>query len=244
MDTHPTRAPLRILLPIRFLVLAAATTLASVTVVTSCSTPASAPGSTSTASARGAAELDQLVAWMSGSFSSAAQAARTAGAPRDHSYFDVRLHMTPIWSERTDGRWLYVEQALASQPERPYRQRVYRVRAEDGGFASDVFLLPGTQEEQWRLAGAWSDATRLAGLSPERLVMRDGCSIHLTRRADGVFTGSTTGNRCPSERQGAAYATSHVEIRADLLTSWDRGFDASGKQVWGAIAGPYEFVKD
>lgn len=194
--------------------------------------------------ARDARDLDELVAWMSGSFSSAAQSARTAGAPEDQLYFDVRLHMTPIWTERTDGRWLYVEQALASRLDRPYRQRVYRVRAEDGGFASDVFLLPGTPEEVLAVAGGWRDPARLAGLTPERLVPRDGCSIHLVKRADGVFAGSTTGNLCPSDRQGAAYATSRVEIRADLLTSWDQGFDASGKQVWGATAGPYEFVKD
>ena len=47
------------------------------------------------ASAQAASDLDRLVEWMTGSFSSAAQAARTAGAPRDLSYFDVRLHMTP-----------------------------------------------------------------------------------------------------------------------------------------------------
>ena len=32
-------------------------------------------------------------------------------------------------------------------------------------------------------------------------------------------------------------------IVAGRFHSWDRGFDASGKQVWGATAGPYEFVK-
>ena len=29
----------------------------------------------------------------------------------------------------------------------------------------------------------------------------------------------------------------------DRLLSWDRGFDAAGKQVWGAEKGPYEFLR-
>lgn len=41
----------------------------------------------------------------------------------------------------------------------------------------------------------------------------------------------------------ASYATSEVELRANGFTSWDRGFDASGRQVWGATAGPHQFVR-
>ena len=70
-----------------------------------------------------------LAEWMSGSFSSAAQA-----ADDPENYFDIRLEMVPIWSERSDGPWLYVEQAAASALDRPYRQRVYHlVETEDGG---------------------------------------------------------------------------------------------------------------
>jgi hypothetical protein len=28
------------------------------------------------------------------------------------------------------------------------------------------------------------------------------------------------------------------------LTSCDRGFDAAGSQVWGAVTGPYEFRRE
>jgi hypothetical protein len=26
-----------------------------------------------------------------------------------------------------------------------------------------------------------------------------------------------------------------------VLDSWDRGYDRDGKQVWGAVTGPYRF---
>ena len=63
-----------------------------------------------------------LVDWMTGSFSSQAQSLE------DEEYFDIRLEMVAIWPMRSDGLWLYVEQASASALDRPYRQR----EGEDG----------------------------------------------------------------------------------------------------------------
>lgn len=64
--------------------------------------------------------LKALSRLMEGSYNSAAQAAT------DTNYFDISLHMYPIW-ETSGGRWLYVEQALSSKPEKPYRQRIYHL---------------------------------------------------------------------------------------------------------------------
>lgn len=68
-----------------------------------------------------ASGLDTLVSWMSGYFSSEHQALQ------DSTYRDVRLHMVPVWKDREDGYWLYVEQSVVEYPEQPYRQRVYHV---------------------------------------------------------------------------------------------------------------------
>lgn len=179
------------------------------------------------------AQLQQLKSWMTGSFSSAEQAAA------DTNYFDIRLEMVPIWPERTDAFWLYVEQAAAWSLERPYRQRVYRLSRRDAEtLESAVFELP----HPLRFAGAWQEKQPLAQLTPDSLTERTGCAI-LLEFQDGAFVGSTTGQECTSELHGAAYATSEVRIEPTVLTSWDRGFDAAGKQVWGAETGPYIFRK-
>jgi hypothetical protein len=179
-------------------------------------------------------DLDRLATWMSGRFSSAAQ------AETDPEYLDVRLTVTPIWTDRSDGRWLYVEQALGASLDRPYRQRVYRVvRGEDGSLESRVYLLP----DPAAYVGAGADPSRFAALSRERLVPRNGCTVVLRPDGPDAFAGSTTGRACPSELRGAAYATSEVRVTADALRSWDRGFDAEGKQVWGAEKGPYLFLR-
>jgi hypothetical protein len=189
-------------------------------------TRATPPSSTS--------ELETLVAWMSGSFSSAAQA-----AAEPDNFRDIRLHMTPIWTDRRDGPWLYVEQAAATSLDRPYRQRVYQLRAHSAGvFESVVYELPG---DPLLFAGAWQTPARFTTLDPATLILRDGCSLALRRRSDGAFVGSTSGTSCHSTLRGASYAVSEATITADGLVTWDRGYAADGRQVWGAETGGYEF---
>ena len=179
------------------------------------------------------ADLSRLVDLMSGSFSSEAQAAG------DESYFDIRLEMVPIWTERTDGHWLYVEQAAATSLEKPYRQRVYHVTArDDGSFESKVFEMP----EPLRFAGHYSHEKPLAELGPEDLIEREGCSVILRLQESGEFVGSTVEKECKSSLRGATYATSEITIGKCMVESWDRGFDAEDAHVWGAEKGPYLFL--
>jgi hypothetical protein len=173
---------------------------------------------------------------MAGAYSSAAQAAA------DPAYFDVRLHIVPIWTERPDGPWLYVEQAMASTPEAPYRQRIYHLVDHGAGVVeSIVFSLPG---DPLAFAGSWREPARLNALDPTLLLPRMGCSVLLVPAGHERFVGSTRGTDCLSDLRGATHATSEVTLTATMLESWDRGYDAKGQQVWGARGGPYRFVKE
>lgn len=181
-------------------------------------------------------DLHTLTQWMTGSFSSAEQALTDPD-----NYFDIRLKMMPIWRERADGPWLYVEQAAAGKLDKPYRQRVYHLVArEDGAIESVVYTLPG---EPLRFAGAWRNPARFDAFSPRDLERREGCKLVLRRQADGRFVGSTLGRKCASDLRGASYATSEAIITPTMLISWDRGFDAEGRQVWGVTEGGYMFKK-
>jgi hypothetical protein len=187
-----------------------------------------------TATQSTARDLATLVDWMTGSFTSEAQAAA------DSNYYDIRLEMARVWPERDDGYWLYVEQATAARLDRPYRQRVYHVtQAEDGSFRSEVFSIP----DALRFAGGWKNAEPLPGLTPDSLEVREGCAVILVWREDEGFVGGTVGKGCQSDLRGAAYAASEVVVKSDRLVSWDRGLDESGRQVWGARDGGYVFAK-
>ena len=179
-------------------------------------------------------KLSTLASYMTGSFSSQEQ------ATGDTSFYDIRLEMVRIWPERTDGYWLYVEQASAEHLDRPYRQRVYHLTQQsDSVLQSTVY----TFDDFIRYAGAWKSEKPLSDLSPENLIERDGCAVFLKEFSTGVFVGSTETLNCASDLRGAAYATSIVLIDQNQIYSWDRGFDISGHQVWGAEKGGYVFKR-
>lgn len=185
-------------------------------------------------SGQAADQLREVAGWLAGSFSNQMQAGQ------DKAFHPVTLHMQPMWKDRDGEHWLYVEQALAANPGKPYRQRVYRITWQDDGPVSEVYLLPG---DPAAFVGAWRDTRVLDQLQPIDLRRKDGCSIWLQKRPDGAYQGQTPGTACASERDGAAYTKAEVTLDATLLTSWDRGFDAHDRQVWGSAAGPYRFER-
>lgn len=177
--------------------------------------------------------LEQLAYTMAGSYTSVEQ------AKADSSYFEIELEMVRIWPKRRDGAWFYVEQATASSKEKPYRQRVYHLReVNDSTFVSRILTIKGGAAYY----GGYQDPLKLATLSADSLVALEGCDITLQRRGNG-YVGSTVEGRCPSTREGATYTTSEVTLHPDRMVSWDRGWDAKGKQVWGAVKGGYVFIK-
>lgn len=184
-----------------------------------------------------ATNLNELADWMTGFFNSNAQSIT------NESYYDINLEMVQIWPTRDDAIWLYVEQAVSANLDKPYRQRVYKLeQTPQGTFTSTVYELPNALE----YIGVWRSPQQLDGLSPQDLILRQGCHINIDKKQiDNAikYLGSTDEKRCLSKLRGANYATSHVDIQKGVLTSWDQGFDVNEKQVWGAIEGPYIFDK-
>lgn len=177
-------------------------------------------------------ELNELFALMQGSFNSENQ------AKQDSTYYNISLHMYPIWKEK--GNYLYVEQALNSMQNRPYRQRVYKVtRLNDSVFSSAIYTIPN--DSLW--IGKWKTPEHFNQITPEDLIEREGCEVLLKRIGDNNYKGSTGIKTCESSLRGASYATSEVEINSQQILSWDRGFDADGKHVWGAEKAGYIFDK-
>jgi hypothetical protein len=178
-------------------------------------------------------DTQELLELMTGSFSSSAQ----AGA--DTSYYNISLHMIPIWPNE-EADYLYVEQAVATTPTRPYRQRVYKLeKLAEGSYSSSVYTLANDS----LFIAKWKKPEFFENYAPSSLIKREGCAVYLYRNSDGSYTGSTKDQDCESTMRGASYATSVVDIRSDQISSWDQGFDVEGKQVWGAENGPYIFKR-
>ncbi len=177
--------------------------------------------------------LDDYMALVTGSFDSSAQ------AERDKRYDNAIWHTAEIWSGEPNLRWTYAENWLEGMPQ-PYRQRINRYKLEaDGSILVDSFALPDAQ----RYVGAWQDPQRFEDLSPTDLTADIACPARLARTGAQRFEGGTSGQSCRNAYKGAAYLVSRSLADETGVKNWDRGFNALGEQVWGPVAGPYEFKR-
>ena len=171
-----------------------------------------------------------------GNYSNAAQAAA------DPSIQSLELHICPIWQDRIDGLWVYMESAQKSEPGKPYRQRIYQIV--DGNDVSSVdsrmYEFP---DDALKFAGAWDDRRPLDQLSPFLLIPRAGCTTTFNRTADGTWQGSMRPNECATDWKGAAYTLSEVTLQKNTLTAIDRGFDSAGKEMWTSATAPIKFER-
>lgn len=178
----------------------------------------------------------QLSLMLSGEFDSSGQAAETS------SYYNVHLWGCEAEAQGLDGMALYIEQALSTNQNNPYRQRLYILTelepSEDG--------LPRAQstiyqfESPTGLVGTCAEGN-LPSFELDELDLREGCEVELTWNGTS-FLGGTTGQECSSS-MGGDYSVSDIEIFDDRIESWDRGYYDSGVQAWGATDGPYVFKR-
>lgn len=180
--------------------------------------------------------VEEVAALLTGTFDSSAQSASDPEGFRAVRLVAVRVPASRLGA---GAPVLYVEQSLLENPDRPYRQRFYRIEeTADGGVVSRVF----EPKEPIAVSGKWRDPSDLALYGAGDVVERLGCAVRLKREGD-AWRGSTEGKECPSALAGARWATSEVTLRPGRMESWDRGYDVNGRQVWGARNGPYVFER-
>ncbi|GAB5415681.1 MAG: hypothetical protein Cons2KO_32840 [Congregibacter sp.] len=177
--------------------------------------------------------LDDYLPLVIGSFDSSAQAAR------DDRYDNAIWHTTEIWNDRDDARYTYSENWLAGM-QAPYRQRITRYTVDiDGSIQAESFAIP----EAEKYIGAWQEPARLDALTPDALADAGTCPARLAKTGPQRFEGGTDGQRCRNTYKGASYMVSRSLTDAHGVQNWDRGFNASGEQVWGPVSGPYRFTR-
>jgi CpeT protein len=191
--------------------------------------PAAASGD---AGAPAEATEARLFRWLTGRYDSSKQ------ATTDRSYYAIDLTMCPVDAPAYGTRTLYVEQAMAGRA--PYRQRLYVVEPVAGEPAKALSRVFEFAQPDAMVGFCKSGKSAL----PSGVVAAEkpGCGVVLTWNAEtATFTGGTTDKGCASSLNGAKYTSSEVTIESARMVSWDRGFDAQDKQVWGATKGGYVF---
>ncbi|HIK13703.1 MAG TPA: chromophore lyase CpcT/CpeT [Leptolyngbyaceae cyanobacterium M33_DOE_097] len=132
---------------------------------------------------------------------------------------------------------LYQEQALLEDLSKPYRQRFLEISPQ-----------PFSQTVRSR-AFKPTNPTAFVNFCDRPLVQRvfspqdlgeAVCSVFLKRVGED-YVGVTPVTGCPANVRGAVRITNQITLRKDEMDTWDRGFDAKGKQVWGAQSEAYQF---
>jgi hypothetical protein len=184
------------------------------------------------------ADVEQLADWLAGEFDTFAQVAADETAQAAYRHDRVVLRVVPVtvpgFFDAPGQRTIYLEQAAAATPQRPYRQGVYTIRRVDGRIVTQTWRL----REPAAFAGATSDHVRLAGLKPEMLTHLEGCDVAWTRVDERLFHGEMGQTRsCRIARNGGTWMTALNELTPSVTITLDRGFDEGGAQRWGPPAG-------
>ena len=157
-------------------------------------------------------------------------------------FVPTRLWQYPL-VQQIDGYYaMFVEQAPLLTPEQPYRQRLMLLSGLDD---SDLQVIYRAFRDPAAIAGAAQTPERLASITSEDLLELPGCCLQVIQQGDRFIANPAEGAKCCFDYEGK---TRQVELGFDLtpdcLYSRDRGVDPdSGKGLWGALMGPYNYDK-
>lgn len=181
------------------------------------------------------APLNRLVRLLCGSFTNEAQAFEN---PPLYAHINVTVRPLP----HLEAGMLLLEQAYALAPAEPYRIRVLQALAcSDGELRIRNHALVDAE----RFWGATLEPQRLGSMQAEDLQLLEGCTYVVSPKGDGFSGEVEPGCRCMVERKGrTTYLVSQFEIDAAGMSTIDRGHDPeTHEQVWGSLAGPFQFQR-
>lgn len=181
---------------------------------------------------------EMLAQWLAGEFENQAQA-------QDQPVWFVHLQLwhRPLPFQIEGHIALFCEQANALYLDNPYRQRVVilqptadpqRLRAEYRAF-----------KQPERVRGAGANPSLLDSLTVEDLEQLPGCELFITFDGQRFKADPPPDAKCCFQYDGKTrQVILGFESAVDRFWSFDRGVDPeTGKLLWGALMGAYEFQK-
>lgn len=134
---------------------------------------------------------------------------------------------------------LYVEAARADGLNRPYRAVLWQIHRMRGELRIKTLEFRRQRGEMPQLVGMWAAPAAFPVYSIQDLVTT--LDIALSASGDG-WKGQTPAPY-PTAVAGAVEMTSQIALAGDELKTADRGFDASGAQIWGPPEGQFYTFK-
>jgi hypothetical protein len=182
--------------------------------------------------------LSTLAQWLAGEYDNQAQA-----MDQPVWFVHLRLWHRPLPFQIEGNPALFAEQANALYLDQPYRQRVVVLKPTANPRQLQAQYLAFKQPAQVKGAGANPDL--LNGLSLADLEYLPGCALRVTEQ-DGRFKAEPEPeSKCYFQYEGKTrQVILGFEASPDRFLSYDRGVEPeTGKGLWGALMGAYEFQK-
>ena len=182
--------------------------------------------------------LTTLTQWLAGEFDNKDQA-----LDQPVWFVHVRLWHRPLPFQIDGNPALFAEQANYLYPENAYRQRVVVLKSIAHSQTLQAQYYAFKQPDRFRGAGANPDC--LQDLSLDQLDLLPGCVLTVTQQNDRFKAEPEPDTRCCFQYEGKTrQVILGFEVSADRFFSYDRGVDPeTGKVLWGATMGAYEFHK-
>lgn len=162
-------------------------------------------------------------------------------------YVHLRLWLRPLPLFREDSIALFAEQASMINLDQPYRPRLWRLmRSESGGLEVRHYMFNDLKSVQ----GAGKNPDILRKISLEDLTFLPTCTlavqVHTLPDHQYQFIAQPQPEqRCQFTYEGTTYQVAlGFEVTSHSLKTYDKGLDPStGKGIWGALLGPYQYEK-
>lgn len=192
------------------------------------------------------AELTTLAQYMAGVFDNGTQA---FADPTWYVHLRLWQRPVPVPLFPEPSITLYAEQANILKLNQPYRPRILQLR--HSATAPDRLEVQYYQfKDIAAVQGAGQNPDLLKQLTPEQVELLPGCTLTVERQdlAPNLYRFRAS---LPPETQccftygGQTYQVDlGFEASAAEFLSFDRGIDPkTGKGIWGALMGPFRFVK-
>ncbi|MDJ0650804.1 MAG: chromophore lyase CpcT/CpeT, partial [Xenococcaceae cyanobacterium MO_188.B19] len=139
----------------------------------------------------------------------------------------------------------FAEQASVVNINQPYRPRILRLRDRDS-IEIEYYMF----KDITKVLGGGSNPKKLANIIPEDIEFLPNCTLKVTTNllSPNNYCFSTipvTQTPCSFNYQGNNYQVFiGFEVTQSELKTYDKGIDPpTGKGIWGALMGAYEFRK-
>ncbi|HEY9617242.1 MAG TPA: chromophore lyase CpcT/CpeT [Microcoleaceae cyanobacterium] len=165
-------------------------------------------------------------------------------------YVPLRLWQRPVSLFANDSLTLFAEQANVITPEYPYRQRLLRLyQAREQDLSSlQVQYYAFNDPEVFK--GAGSHPELLAKLTDDQIELLPGCRLDVVVETLAPDTYQFKASLPPAAQCCFSYQGEIRQVSLGFvaspgtLLSYDKGVDPeTGQGLWGALMGPYRFVK-